>query len=248
MLRILKIFDYLCAKHNIEYFLTGGTLLGSIRHKGFIPWDDDIDVGMTRINYEKFLKLAAPELPVDIFLQNQHTDHFYPKSSGVDARLRDKYSNYNPTINDNSHQGMQVDIFVYDRSFPPNNLFIAMFNKGLKYFLNSNHRRAQLLKWISKWVPLPMVYCSNFMIGLGSIKKGTYVKPKELSTLIRTKFEDMEALIPSSYDSYLRRQYGEYMKLPPLENRISHHKVKPNPFTPCNHPQVLFWKDRKITS
>ena len=59
MLRLLKIFDHLCTKHDIRYFLTGGTLLGAIRHKGFIPWDDDLDVGMTRVNYEKFVKLVG---------------------------------------------------------------------------------------------------------------------------------------------------------------------------------------------
>ncbi len=94
MLRMLKIFDYLCMKHDIKYFLTGGSLLGAVRHQGFIPWDDDLDVGMTRDNYEKFSKYAVPELPEDIFFQNQHTDIYYRKTSNVDARLRDKYSSY----------------------------------------------------------------------------------------------------------------------------------------------------------
>ncbi len=59
MLRMLKIFDHLCTRHNIEYFLTGGSLLGAVRHQGFIPWDDDLDVGMTRNNYEKFSACAT---------------------------------------------------------------------------------------------------------------------------------------------------------------------------------------------
>src|SRR5688500_3524045 len=74
MLRLLKILDYLCEKHKIEYFLVGGSLLGAIRHKGFIPWDDDLDVGMTRDNYERFVQLAVPELPHDIFFQTPETD------------------------------------------------------------------------------------------------------------------------------------------------------------------------------
>src|SRR6266487_1024402 len=71
MLRMLKIFDYLCAKHQIKYFLTGGSLIGAVRHQGFIPWDDDLDVGMTRGNYEKFIQRAVPELPYDIFFYDR---------------------------------------------------------------------------------------------------------------------------------------------------------------------------------
>jgi len=75
---MFKIFDYLCNKYDIKYFLTGGTLLGAIRHQGFIPWDDDLDVGMTRENYDKFVHYAVPKLPQDIFFQTPETDPHYP--------------------------------------------------------------------------------------------------------------------------------------------------------------------------
>ncbi|MDP9229135.1 MAG: LicD family protein [Bacteroidota bacterium] len=244
MLRMLKIFDYLCMKHDIKYFLTGGSLLGAVRHQGFIPWDDDLDVGMTRDNYEKFSKYAVPELPEDIFFQNQHTDIYYRKTSNVDARLRDKYSSYkHPQKIKRSHQGLMLDIFVYDRAFFPHNFFVITLNKTLNILLKSNQRRARVLKWISKWVPIPMVYSSNYLQHYGELKLGTYIKEKEYCTLIRTKFEDMEALIPQSYDSYLKRQYGDYMQLPPVEKRISHHNVIADPFTPCKHKEVLYWKN-----
>lgn len=245
MLRLLKIFDFLCNKHHIDYFLTGGTLLGAIRHKGFIPWDDDIDVGMTRKNYEKFLKYAVPELPEDIFFQTHQTDAFYTKLSGVDARLRDKYSNFNPAKKKKSHEGLMVDIFVYDRAFFPNHIWIITMNKAFKVLSKTNHGRAKILKWISKWVPLPFVYCSNFLQFYSDNKRGTYITPKELSILIRTKFEDMDALIPASYDSYLTRQYGDYMKMPSEDKRVSHHQVNPDPFTPCDHKDVLNWQKKR---
>src|SRR6187549_2199267 len=78
MLRMLKIIDYLCEKHNIQYFLIGGSLLGAIRHKGFIPWDDDLDIGMTRENYDRFVQLGVADLPNDIFFQTHMTDSSYP--------------------------------------------------------------------------------------------------------------------------------------------------------------------------
>jgi lipopolysaccharide cholinephosphotransferase len=246
MLRMLKILDFLCNKYNIDYFLTGGTLLGAIRHEGFIPWDDDIDVGMTRENFEKFVLYAVPELPGDIFFQDPETDKFYPKTSNVDARLRDKYSSYTLLSKDiqQSHQGLMLDIFVYDRSFFPHNFFVITLNKILKAAFKDNRKRAKVLKWIEKWVPLPMVYCSNFMQHYGELKAGTYVKPEEIATLIRTKFEDMQAIIPAKYDTYLRRQYKDYLQLPPLEKRVSHHQVLADPFTPCKHEQILSWKYR----
>jgi len=250
MLRMLKIMDYLCSRHNIQYFLTGGSLLGAIRHKGFIPWDDDLDVGMTRDNYEKFVQLAVPELPRDIFFQTPETDAYYSELSNVDARLRDKYSSYNHVGIENNkwHEGLQVDIFVYDRAFLPHNFFIIAQNVLLKS-VNSKKKRARILKGISKYVPLRFVYASNFLHFFGSLKLGTnYVTQSEISKLIRTQFEDAEFLIPQGWDTCLKRQYGDYMQLPPMEKRNSHHKVTPQPFTPCNHSEVLYWKDRKTAS
>ena len=246
MLRMLKILDYICRKHDIEYFLVGGSLLGAIRHKGFIPWDDDLDIGMTRDNYDKFVQLGVSELPADIFFQTPETDSYFPASDYLEAKLRDKYSSYSQigTLKNKWHEGLQVDIFVYDRSFLPCNFLIITQNVILK-LLKNNKKRANVLKWISNHSPFELVYASNYLHSYGLLRLGkNFIKAKEIASLVTTKFEDMEVYIPGGWDDCLKRQYGNYMPLPPPEKRISNHTVLPDPFKPCNHAEILHWEHR----
>lgn len=254
MLRMLKIFDYLCRKHNIQYFLTGGTLLGAVRHKGFIPWDDDLDIGMKRQDYERFITLAAPELPADVFFQNRDTDSFYPLFHQAEAKLRDKYSRYfrTPELEQKFkwHNGIQLDIFVYDRAFLPHNYFIYLVNRTfLKYFkkYKKQELRTKTLRFIDRYVPLPLVYASAYMDRRSMVKIGpAYKTSKELKKFVQLQFEDMKAWAPAEWPSYLRRQYGDYMQLPPEESRIGMHSIQvADPFTPCNHTEVLHWAQRR---
>ena len=76
-LELLNEFVRICDKHNLTYFLVGGTLLGAVRHSGFIPWDDDIDVGMPRVDYDKFINIAKNELKNDYLLDSVETDKNY---------------------------------------------------------------------------------------------------------------------------------------------------------------------------
>lgn len=137
LVRLLKIFDCICKKHDIDYWLDYGTLLGAIRQKGFIPWDDDIDIGMLRPDYELFLEKGVKELPKDIFFQNSDTDPgIAPFSWSVEARLRDRYSNYLNTLKTmsnsvNWHNGIQLDLFVYDRDPIHENAISNSFERNL---------------------------------------------------------------------------------------------------------------------
>lgn len=145
VLRMLKYLDKICSDHEISFWLEYGTLLGAVRHKGFIPWDNEADVGMLRSDFEKFKSVAQKELPSDIFFQTRESDPDYLKSSVyIEGKLRDKYSNYvafekeHPEIK--WHNGIQVDIFVYDLvTLNGNPCLVNKFEKTLtnynSYFL-----------------------------------------------------------------------------------------------------------------
>lgn len=111
--QILKKYIEICEKYNLKYFLTFGTLLGAIRHQGFIPWDDDIDVGMPREDYEKFLEIAQKECGEEYFLQTIETD---PEYHLYFAKLRLNHTRFveNSLQNAASVTGFYIDIFPFD--------------------------------------------------------------------------------------------------------------------------------------
>lgn len=192
VLKMLKVLSSICDRHEINYWLDYGTLLGSIRHKGFIPWDYEADVGMLREDYEKLLSVSD-EIPSDIFLQTKDTDPGYSMFSDVvEAKFRDKYSCY---VDENKETfssaenyfngGISLDIFVYD-----------LYNfEGELCFFNGFEKN---------------------MTGGKS-----YLKIEEIEDLILQPFEDTSFLIPKGYDAYLRRNYDDYLTLPPLHEQVA---------------------------
>jgi lipopolysaccharide cholinephosphotransferase len=111
MLRILKIVDHICKENNLNYWLDSGTLLGAVRHNGFIPWDDDIDIAMPREDYVKFLKLAMEQLPEDLFLESPETSEKYANNW---AQIKDRKSYTEQKGMEGCHPGIYVDIFPFD--------------------------------------------------------------------------------------------------------------------------------------
>jgi lipopolysaccharide cholinephosphotransferase len=249
MLRILKVVDHICKKHNINYWLDGGTLLGAVRHKGFIPWDDDIDLAMMRDDYDRFIEIAKDALPEDMFLQTRSSDEYY--NITAQAKIRDTKSLFIEKFelnnkNENIHSGIFVDIFIYDH-LPEEKIKRKLF----KYFGKKlcKLQRAKLaperkytsdlqykilhnlfsLKVLNRWIDtlIAKTNRSNKKIigfGLDSNLKRVYLKEK-FFPLSKTEFEGSSFPAPKNQDYYLSTTYGDYMTLPPLEQQQPKHSA-----------------------
>jgi len=135
-LEILLEVDRICKKHNLTYLLWAGTMLGAIRHKGFIPWDDDIDIAMKRDDYEKFLEICKTELSSIYFLQHHKTEPHYMLQYSKIRKNKTKYVHYSRRKL-NIHHGIWIDIFPLDNVFP------GSFTENIRCFFIS------LLLWLN---------------------------------------------------------------------------------------------------
>jgi lipopolysaccharide cholinephosphotransferase len=254
---ILKEFASFCEKNNLRYFLDSGTLIGAVRHKGFIPWDDDIDVCFLRDDYEKFKSLMFQnDLWLNSYIKLElENDSFYPYLKLVDTRtVLIEYPNSNPLVT-----GVYIDIFPKD---------------GLKSLEGKEKKRANkvqkynLLSWVGSFtlgrlkkskkildkvfaliikifIPNPEKYKTK-SINLAmkfSDEVCPYVSSIVCSGLtggvskecfenqLEVPFEGENFKIPIGYDTYLKSLYsGDYMVPPPPDKRIA-------------HETIVYWKD-----
>lgn len=250
LLKIMDAVDLFCKENEIDYFMLGGTLLGSVRHKGFIPWDDDIDIGIKRDDYvrfcEYFNKNRADSLRL-ICLQNN--EHYYMASAKVIDTKTSLIENCYQAI----EIGVYIDIFPLD--------YISEKNKSkaeklltraslkdklatLKSMTISKNRKW----WKNALIVLGKVFCLGSMhtiasdfekrvISVSGDNSDQYVanmygvwgkkeiaKAEDFSSVVLLAFEGRKYMAPCGYDDYLKGVYGDYMKLPPVEKRVSHHE------------------------
>jgi len=227
MLEILIEVDKICKKYDINYWLDSGTLLGAVRHKGFIPWDDDLDISMSIDDYYKFIKIAQGELPTYMQLQTKEIEKDFPYDF---AKIRDNRGkiieehekNKNVTYN----QGIFIDIipviFIKDLCFYKvlykfNFLVIKLFS--YKY-LNINKIRQFLIKIHDKMHSIN----NKTVIRSGRFTElNFYIRKEDLFPLKKIQFENYDFYIPNKPEEYLKSLYGNnFMQLPPKEKRHTH--------------------------
>lgn len=243
-LELLRVFLALCRQLGLRYYIIEGTLLGAVRHRGFIPWDDDIDVGMPRRDYDRLLLSGQQHLPEGFFLQSFHSD---PEFCENFAKLR----NSNTTFLESTRRhcrinhGIYLDIFPLDLSSSKPE-FPFLLQKRLTELRISDTYAPQKLKASSRLArtfsrilyPSPADAVRKKECLFRACVQGTYIAnhcspwgSREIVPVhwygagVPLFFEGIEVNAPSHYHAWLTRVYGDYMQLPPPEQQIPHHYV-----------------------
>lgn len=250
-LEILQEVDKICRKHGIHYSMGYGSLIGTIRHDGFIPWDDDIDICLLRKDYVKFKEICKKELSDRFFYQSNDTDpEYYLLYDKI--RLNGTVFKESHLSSYNIHHGVYIDVFPID--YIPENSFKQLLQYICFHFFRSGLMSKYLVLeargWKKKTIAavLRILYC---MIPLSTLYRNAnkvatwydetpkkrimnFLTPYRLKEIFSSnlyeeytehKFEDMNVEIVKQYDIFLKQIYGNYMKLPPLEKRNTRHTL-----------------------
>lgn len=242
-LEIIKDIDRVCRENNIRYTIIGGTLIGAVRHKGFIPWDDDIDIAMPREDYERFIEIynLNKKDQFSIFEKKINDDYYYPFMKISDNRTYLREKNYKEIKN----LGANLDIFPIDKISSANLDIklkkIEFYYKGLsKCFSEQEKVTPSVLKRFLKNI----IFFRNYKFYLNKIEKlstkenkkncafagvlvsGTGKKdifPAEIfNEYTDLQFDNIKLMAVKNYEKFLKHRFGDYMKLPPKEQQIAH--------------------------
>ncbi len=250
LLLIADEIKRICEKNNIPYYIISGTLLGAVRHKGFIPWDDDFDIGILREDYDKFLNVCLRDLKEDFYLQHDFNENNYcfafAKIQLLGTEIIEDFSK-----NVDVSHGIFVDVFPLD------NIPDRIIRRRIFYFKNhilknliwikcgygtEEHKKKssyKILNYFGKFYSLNklkrrrkalIIKYNNAECEKRFISDYPYCIFKNRYFKIKTtyQFEDRSYMGFEDYDDFLSNVYGNYMKLPPEEKRVGHSKYKIN--------------------
>lgn len=245
---LVYVADF-CKKNDINYWLDAGTLLGAIRHNGYIPWDDDIDIGMLRPDYEKFMKLFNLNNTSNYKARCYENDKnwYYPYGKVIDEST----VLYEPDEKSGIKSSVFIDVFVYDNAPQSKKELEIMYRKRDRYaklnsiqvskhFTLESRQKYNFLRFpfwlifqllpkrifVKKSIENSKKYVNNDTGYVGNFTSVTKIFcPKSIfDSFIEVDFEGKKFFAPIGYDEWLKAFYGNYMELPPKEKRVSHHK------------------------
>lgn len=245
LLSMLAKFHKFCEDNGLTYYIIGGTFLGAVRHKGFIPWDDDMDIGMPREDYEKMCNMLSDKLPSNLelrFYKNTEKSpfHFVKLVDSNTTLIERAYTDY--------VEGAYIDVFPLDgaRDYK-NNIFERIrckriwFEKAMILYNSMTESRPSLVKKIlimiaksqelrkmheriekkiTRYSFAESEYIANFY---GAYMERDICPKKYFGTPKLYEFQGFKFYGPEDSDNYLKGVYGDYMKLPPLDQQILKH-------------------------
>ena len=253
MLDILKDVAAFCDANNIVYFLSSGTLIGAIRHKGFIPWDDDIDIEMPRPDYERFIELYSQKGNYKI-LSPKDKKSFFFYAKVYDNQTVKKEN----VINHKDYKPIGIDIDVFPIDGQPDENHFEQFKKDTDhrvklfslYLLSVKPITKESFKlfilsilshifgphyFLKKYMKSALKYDYDKASMVGFISPYSKYKNRHKKAVfeksVKVPFEDAEFCAPIGYDEYLTNIYGDYMTPPPVDKRASTHDAE------------YYWKD-----
>lgn len=255
MLSLMDEIDSFCRRNHIRYFLVGGSLLGAVRHQGFIPWDDDMDIGMPRADYERFLRSFVSQSDHVRVICHENTDHYiWPSAKAIDDRtVLLEQDNPRHAI------GVFIDIFPFDyiegtyedavKCVKSNEAFqLALTLKYLKvrrerpfaknvcillskiFYLVPNQVLIRRIN--SNGTASPSVACRYVCNFCGAWGVREISEAENFEDTTELPFEGRRYLAPIGYDRYLTTVYGDYMTPPPKEKQTTH------------HDSIAYWKEK----
>lgn len=246
LLMVLEDFINICEENNIEYFCGYGTAIGAVRHHGFIPWDDDLDVLMFREEYEKFYEIMKNKTEKYEILNIENEGFF---RFLIKLNLKHTICGEPWDINTDFTLGLGLDIFILD-NIPNNNLKKAIFKKKVlilkklnillltltndRFYTKNREKIGHALKKMFNIIGINQNFVIKQYNKLNSYPQGDEVcdlsaqyrvithPTKLFSPPKKIKFESLMVNVPNDYDTYLKIIYGDYMKMPPKEERVNH--------------------------